>query len=51
MGEPLGPAPGGAVIAAGDLLLRRTREADLDFVLAAENDPENVPYVSQWPRA
>ncbi len=44
------PEGGAVVIASADLLLRRTREADLDFVLAAENDPENVPFVSQWPR-
>lgn len=30
------------------LLLRPTTEADLDFVLAAEQHPDNRPYVGQW---
>ena len=30
--------------------LRPTTPADLDFVLAAESDPENAPYVGQWSR-
>lgn len=30
--------------------LRRTESADLDWVLAAEGDPENRPYVTQWSR-
>lgn len=30
--------------------LRRTESADLDWVLAAEADPENRPYVTQWTR-
>mgnify|MGYP002685038630 CR=1 FL=1 len=33
-----------------DLALRRTVEEDLDFVVAAENHPENRPYVFQWSR-
>jgi RimJ/RimL family protein N-acetyltransferase len=28
--------------------LRPTTEADLDFVVPAERDPENVPYIRQW---
>lgn len=28
--------------------LRAMREADLDFVLAAENDPEHAPFVGRW---
>jgi RimJ/RimL family protein N-acetyltransferase len=31
--------------------LRRTREADLDFVTGAESAPENSPFVSFQPRA
>ena len=31
--------------------LRRTLAADLDFVLEAENAPENRGFVSQQPRA
>ena len=30
--------------------LRRTELGDLDFVLAAESDLENVPFIGQWPR-
>ncbi|MEB3355417.1 MAG: GNAT family protein [Synechococcales bacterium] len=30
--------------------LRPSHLDDLDFVLAAENAPENSPFVSQWPR-
>ena len=30
--------------------LRPTGEADLDFVLAAERDPDNSPFVGQWTR-
>lgn len=32
------------------IALRPTREADLDFVLALEGDPENAPFISQWSR-
>lgn len=32
------------------LALRRTVEEDLDFVLEAENHPDNRSYVFQWPR-
>ncbi|EDX84589.1 acetyltransferase, GNAT family [Synechococcus sp. PCC 7335] len=28
--------------------LRPTRQADLDFVIAAERHPDNAPYVGQW---
>jgi diamine N-acetyltransferase len=30
------------------ILLRRTGEADLDFVLWAENHEDNTPFVGQW---
>lgn len=30
--------------------LRPTTPSDLEFVLAAESDPENAPYVGQWSR-
>jgi diamine N-acetyltransferase len=30
--------------------LRRTTRADLGWVLAAESDPENRPFVTQWTR-
>lgn len=30
--------------------VRPTTTADLDFVLAAENEAENSPYIFQWPR-
>jgi diamine N-acetyltransferase len=30
--------------------LRATAEADLDFVLALERDPENTPFIGQWSR-
>ncbi|MCI0538920.1 MAG: GNAT family N-acetyltransferase [Verrucomicrobiales bacterium] len=33
-----------------DVILRPTTTADLDFVLAAESDPENRRFVLQWPR-
>jgi diamine N-acetyltransferase len=33
-----------------DLLLRPTREDDLDFVVAAEADPDNAPYLAPSPR-
>ncbi|HUF53391.1 MAG TPA: N-acetyltransferase [Dehalococcoidia bacterium] len=32
------------------LVLRPTREADLDSVLAIERHPENAPFIGQWPR-
>lgn len=38
------------VIASEHIQLSRTREVDLDFVLAAENDPESSKYVIVWPR-
>ena len=31
--------------------LRSTQLEDLDFVLAAEQHPDNAPYVNQWGRA
>lgn len=31
------------------ILLRPTEPADLDFVLASENAPENKPFIFQWP--
>ncbi len=33
-----------------DIRLRHTRESDLDFVLAAEQDEENRPFVKVWTR-
>jgi len=36
--------------AGREVRLRRTESADLDWVLAAEGDPENRPYVTQWTR-
>jgi RimJ/RimL family protein N-acetyltransferase len=30
--------------------LRPTREGDLDLVLSLERDPENAPFIGQWPR-
>jgi ribosomal protein S18 acetylase RimI-like enzyme len=33
-----------------DINLRPTRLGDLDFVLAAEQHPDNAPYVNQWSR-
>jgi RimJ/RimL family protein N-acetyltransferase len=33
-----------------ELVLRPTTETDLDFVLAAESDPDNTPYVARWTR-
>jgi ribosomal protein S18 acetylase RimI-like enzyme len=38
------------VIKSGLLLLRRTDEDDLDFVLNAERNEENRPFVNQWSR-
>ncbi len=32
------------------LRLRRTQEADLEFVLKAETDAENSPFIGQWTR-
>jgi len=32
------------------IALRPTAEADLDFVLALERDPENTPFIGQWSR-
>ena len=34
-----------------DVSLRPTRSADLDFVLALEQHPENRPFIGQWSRA
>lgn len=31
-----------------NIAIRETSVADLDFVLAAENHPENAPFVAQW---
>ncbi len=33
-----------------DVLLRTMTESDLDFVLAAENDPDHAPFVGRWER-
>ena len=33
-----------------DLLLRPAREDDLDYVVAAEGDPDNAPYLAPSPR-
>lgn len=33
-----------------EVVLRPTKSADLDFVLAAESAPENRPFILQWPR-
>jgi diamine N-acetyltransferase len=33
-----------------DVVLRRTAEADLDFVLGIERHPDNAPFIGQWPR-
>ncbi len=33
-----------------NIALRAMTEADLDFVLAAENDPEHAPFVGRWTR-
>ncbi|MDF2841274.1 MAG: family N-acetyltransferase [Clostridia bacterium] len=33
-----------------NLSIRKTTEADLDFVIAAENAEENAPHVVQWSR-
>ena len=30
--------------------LRKTQKEDVDFVLTAENQEENRPYVNQWPK-
>jgi diamine N-acetyltransferase len=39
------------IIATSERLrLRDTREEDLDFVLQLETDPENTPFIAQWPR-
>ncbi|TCL68512.1 RimJ/RimL family protein N-acetyltransferase [Hydrogenispora ethanolica] len=34
----------------GRITLRNTRVEDIDFVLGAERDAENAPYVGQWSR-
>jgi len=41
-------APGSA--APIDVRLRRTAEADLDFVLALEHHPDQLPFIGQWTR-
>lgn len=33
-----------------DIRLRPTKKADLDFVLAAEQDKDNLPFIIQWQR-
>ena len=38
------------IIEGRKLRFRRTVEADLDYVLAAESDGDNAPYVAQWSR-
>lgn len=35
---------------SANIYLRRTTEDDLDFVLSAEQNKENCPFVSQWQR-
>lgn len=32
------------------LVLRYTEEKDLDYIINAEKEPENLPYVGQWTR-
>ena len=34
----------------GDIRLRRTADADLDFVLALEHHPDQQPFIGQWTR-
>ena len=34
----------------GNISIRKTTEADLDFVMQAESAKENAPYVAQWTR-
>jgi len=34
----------------GEVWVRRTTQADVDFVLAVERDPGNAAFVIQWPR-
>jgi ribosomal protein S18 acetylase RimI-like enzyme len=31
-----------------EVVLRRTTESDLDFVIALERHPENAPFIGQW---
>jgi ribosomal protein S18 acetylase RimI-like enzyme len=33
-----------------DVVLRRTNDADLDFVLGVERHPDNAPFIGQWSR-
>jgi len=40
----------GIIYALGSVSIRNTKEADLDFVLEAENAEENAPHVAQWAR-
>lgn len=35
---------------SGRILLKRTTEADLEFVVNSERQPENAQYVGQWTR-
>ncbi|OGO77961.1 MAG: hypothetical protein A2Y23_04425 [Clostridiales bacterium GWB2_37_7] len=39
-----------AIYTLDNILIRKTTEADLDFVLIAENAEENSPNVAQWSR-
>lgn len=37
------------IVAESPLLhIRRTHEGDLPYVMAAERDPENAPFIGQW---
>ncbi|HZR79824.1 MAG TPA: GNAT family N-acetyltransferase [Candidatus Binatia bacterium] len=36
---------------SSEIRLRPTQRADLDFVLALEQSPENAPYIGRWTRA
>ncbi len=38
------------VVQSGVVRLRRTTEADADFVLQTEQDADNSPFVTQWSR-
>jgi len=37
-------------IGPADVVLRRTSDADLDFVLGIERHPDNTPFIGQWSR-
>src|ERR671921_559643 len=44
------PAPRMAGSSTAELRLRPTREDDLDYVVAAEADPDNAPFLAPSPR-